>query len=303
MEIKGDNFIKNVQIKQEQKEIKDRLNELENELPSQNRSTEPNFENELENMNQNSQQFDDIVLNDSNGNKTNKKKYIVLGLTLIILFLLTIIAIRLLTNDKSTDDSFTNSDDNSNSETVLNNDNIEEQYQKIINEKLKKIENENINDSMNIVKTEVDELQIVKEISKQEQDRIDSLKNDLESVKTEEPKITRIVKKEVVQKVTPKKVIKKAPVKKTAPKTTTLSNNKPTGTFVQIFALSKKPSSKLINNINSKGYEYILYDVTVKGKKYTKVLVGPYDNKNSAKFQLGKIKFDLDAPNAYILTF
>lgn len=305
MEIKGENFIKNVQLKQEKEQIEDRLNELEDEIPTMTKTqnNQTNFENELEGMNQNSQEFDDIVLTDSKeGTKDNKKKYIVLGLILIILFLVTVIVIRLFTNDKSTDDSFVQAE-NISQDRVLNNDNIEQEYQKILNDKLKKIENdsENLNSSINIAKTEVDELQIVKEISKTEQDKIDSLKDDIESVKTQEPKVTRITKeKPVIKEI--KKEVKKPIVRKVAPKVIS-NDSKPSGSYVQIFALSKKPSNKLLNNIKNKGYSYILYNVEVKGKKYTKVLVGPYKNKNTAKFNLGKIKFDLDAPSAYIISF
>ena len=48
MEIKGENFVKNIQVKQEKDEIQQRLDEIEREMPHiQPTST---FQNQLKNM-------------------------------------------------------------------------------------------------------------------------------------------------------------------------------------------------------------------------------------------------------------
>lgn len=63
-----------------------------------------------EEVNKTESELDDILLGASNSsqNKDNKKKYIVLGLVLAVLFLITIIIFRLLDNQtKVEDDSLT----------------------------------------------------------------------------------------------------------------------------------------------------------------------------------------------------
>ena len=93
MEIKGENFIKNVQIRQEKDEIQQRLDEIEKELPKT--QTTPNFQRELDNNKIEENELGDIMLENSEPSQSsdNKKKYIVLGLVLIILFLKYIIMV------------------------------------------------------------------------------------------------------------------------------------------------------------------------------------------------------------------
>ena len=143
MEIKGEEFIKKVQLQQEKNEIEQRLNEIKNQesvyqepVQQPRRTMPPNLDKEIEI--QEEQEYSDIMLNNSNTNAVNKKKYLILGLVLVILFLLTIIIIRLLTNDDSSNNSFSENKEQ-NAKQVLDSENIEEQYQKIINEKLKNI--------------------------------------------------------------------------------------------------------------------------------------------------------------------
>lgn len=153
MEIKGDEFIKNVQIKQEKTELEERLFELE--AQAQNSSTSnsknpyeqnnpyasnDNFTYEEE-VSKTESELDDILLgaNNSSQNQENKKKYIILGLVLAVLFLITIIIFRLLSNESAPTDSFTKEKESISQDKPLDN-NIEQQYQKIVNEKLKSIE-------------------------------------------------------------------------------------------------------------------------------------------------------------------
>lgn len=93
----------------------------------QTNSVPPQLDKEIEI--QEEQEYSDIMLGNSTNNELNKKKYLILGLVLVILFLLTIIIIRLLTNDSSSEDSFSKTN-KENSQKVLENENIEEQYQK-----------------------------------------------------------------------------------------------------------------------------------------------------------------------------
>ena len=154
MQIRGEEFIKKVQIQQEREELERKLNELEevqmsfntniNEPVNFDRNNNYNNYNNLNiNENVNDNELDNIMLGSSISNEDNKKKYLILGIVLVVLFLLTIIIIRLLTNEPPKEDQFTTNNLNSsplNSSPTKkqDNDNIEENFQKIMNERVKK---------------------------------------------------------------------------------------------------------------------------------------------------------------------
>ena len=143
MQIKGDEFIKKVQIQQEREELERKLNELEEvEMSINNDPVIIGRNNDIE---QNEHELDNIMLGSSNysSNEDNKKKYLILGIVLVVLFLLTIIIIRLLTGDAPKEDQFTsNSASSTEMKKLQDSDNIEENFQKIINERVKKDTNE-----------------------------------------------------------------------------------------------------------------------------------------------------------------
>ena len=146
MQIKGEEFIRKVQIQQEREELERKLNELEEvEMSINNDPVIIGRNNDIE---QNEHELDNIMLGSSNysSNEDNKKKYLILGIVLVVLFLLTIIIIRLLTNDSSIkEDQFTsNSAASTEMKKLSESDNIEENFQKIINERVKKDANQPI---------------------------------------------------------------------------------------------------------------------------------------------------------------
>ena len=152
MQIKGDEFIKKVQIQQEREELERKLNELEevemsinndSVILERNNTNDYNSNNYNNNIEQNEHELDNIMLGSSNANEDNKKKYLILGIVLVVLFLLTIIIIRLLTGDTPKEDQFTsNSASSTEMKKLQDSDNIEENFQKIINERVKKDTNE-----------------------------------------------------------------------------------------------------------------------------------------------------------------
>ena len=307
MEIRGEEFIKKVQLKQEKDEIEQRLNEINDaesiyKEPAE-RTAPPKLDKEIEI--QEEQEYSDIILGSSGNNELNKKKYLILGLVLVILFLLTIIIIRLLTNDSTENDSFSKSQNNA-SEKILANENIEEQYQKIINEKLKNIQQEKEKIAANEEK--IDEKLNLEKIEEKEQ--VDSLvketKSDVFNVKKEEN--TYVPTKKVAleePKIVPvvKKVVKKA-TKPIAKKTTSSTiTTKPKGTFVQIGAFSKMPSKNYLSTITKNGFKYKIYKVTINNKLFHKVIIGPYNSRGQAKLATDNIKKKLNVSGAFILTF
>jgi len=144
MQIKGEEFIRKVQIQQEREELERKLNELE-EIDVSAGNNDSVFLGRNNNIDQNEHELDNIMLGSSNySNEDNKKKYLILGIILVVLFLLTIIIIRLLTDDPSTkEDQFTsNGAASTEVKKLAENENIEENFQKIINERVKKDANE-----------------------------------------------------------------------------------------------------------------------------------------------------------------
>jgi DedD protein len=116
MQIKGEEFIKKVQLQQEREELERKLNELEDvEMSIQDepvilsRNINNNTINEVENdVEMNDHELNNIMLGSSNNsNEENKKKYLILGIVLVVLFLLTIIIIRLLSGETTKEDQFT----------------------------------------------------------------------------------------------------------------------------------------------------------------------------------------------------
>lgn len=307
MEIKGEDFLKKVQKKQETEELEQRLSQLKGDeetvQPNQQYYSKPNMQDDdAVKVDIDDQELGDIMLNGASNNsgqsnETNKRKYLILGLVLIILFLLTIVIIRLL-NSPSDDESFSNSQEQTKEEKSLENDSIEQQYQKIIDEKLKNIK-EQTNQTQE-VDTQDSELNIDSIEQKEKKVEEETAKPDVFGIKEKQE-----AKKEVVKQVT-KPVVKKQEVKKQETTKTVkkqISTSKPKGTFVQVGAFSKQPAKKYLEKIEKNGFNYTIYKVTVNGKVYNKVLVGPYKNRANAEENMSIIKRKLNISSAFILRF
>lgn len=320
MEIKGDEFIKNVQIKQEKTELEERLFELE--AQAQNSSTSnsknpyeqnnpyasnDNFTYEEE-VSKTESELDDILLgaNNSSQNQENKKKYIILGLVLAVLFLITIIIFRLLSNESAPTDSFTKEKESISQDKPLDN-NIEQQYQKIVNEKLKSIEDlkakteeekKSISESLDLKNIQKEEKTIAMPTpSKEEIEKANEIKKDIFEVQKEKVIEEKIVEEKVVKKPEPVKVTK--PVVKTP--TYKPTTNKPTGTFIQVGAFSKSIDKDYLKNLENSNLNYRFYKIEVNGTTFTKVLVGPYNSRDEAIKNIESVKSKLKVKSAFIL--
>lgn len=313
MEIKGEDFLKKVQKKQETEELEQRLSQLkgdeEDVQTNQQYYSKPNMQDDdAVKVDIDDQELGDIMLNGASNNsgqsnETNKRKYLILGLVLIILFLLTIVIIRLL-NSPSDDDSFSNTQEKTNEEKSLENDSIEQQYQKIIDEKLKNIKEQT--NQTEEVNTEDSELNIDSIEQKEKKVEEEAAKPDVFGIKKEQEEAKKEVVKKVTKPVVKKQEVKKQEVKKQkTTKTVKKSTNtsKPKGTFVQVGAFSKQPAKKYLEKIEKNGFNYTIYKVTVNGKVYNKVLVGPYNNRTKAEENMSIIKRKLNISSAFILRF
>ncbi|KAB7885651.1 SPOR domain-containing protein [Poseidonibacter ostreae] len=300
MEIKGDEFIKKVQLQQEREELEQKLSELEEVQTSigenttiRNESVNEPIDTELGNI---------MLDTPSSNEESNKKKYLILGLILVILFLLTIIVIRLLTDDSKEDTFTTNKTDPIETKTTTEDSNIEENFQKIMNERIQKNSQKEKEDSQEANSEEkIDAINAQNEPEKVEEQQAS---NDIldETIKKIEAEIKP--KKQEVKKVAPKKeVVKKAPKKSVKELVKDISSSAPKGYFVQIGAFSKKPSNSYIAKIQNANLKYKIHQVDVKGKLFNKVLIGPYSSRASAADNIENIKKKLNLSSAYILKF
>ena len=73
------------------------------------------------------------------------------------------------------------------------------------------------------------------------------------------------------------------------------------GHYFQVASFASSiPDEKLLNRINENNYSYILYKVEVNSKRFTKVLIGPFDNDKSLGDKLSDIREKI-SPDAYLL--
>lgn len=264
---------------------------------------------------------EDIVLDTSKAND-NKKKYIMLGFGLVLLFIITVLVIRLISNNDM-ENQLENSEITKQEVTkddILNKIDTNEEYQEVIDKKnqlkesnaVAQNEKEQINE-LQIPEEKVDNVPLVIDTPKpQAEPKRDLFGLDKEAQQVEETN-TAVVKE------TPKPVVKQ-PVQKEAPKVYTKpqrtvvvppatetnftkQTSSVSGYFIQIGAFTKDPNKSLLKTITSKGYNYKVHPVSIKGRLYNKVLIGPYDNRASAVNKLSTVKKDFNNPNAYILKF
>ena len=268
------------------------------------------------------------MLGSSNANEDNKKKYLILGIVLVVLFLLTIIIIRLLTNGAPKEDQFTsNSASSTEMKKLQDSDNIEENFQKIINERVKKDTNEPMvpevrgaTTKSNNEKTEdSNTTQAFENLQKEAEsynskstgisdEAIDQTIKKVERSKSsvQKEKITTTPSLTQKEEVVTKKVeTKKASIKDLVeiPSENTISNSKASGYFIQIGAFTKKPTDNYVSTIRNAKLKYKIYQDTVNGVAYNKVLIGPYSSKAAASENVEDVKQKLNVTSAFVVKF
>ncbi|MFA6741495.1 MAG: SPOR domain-containing protein [Arcobacteraceae bacterium] len=337
MQIKGDEFIKKVQIQQEREELERKLNELEevemsinndSVILERNNTNDYNSNSYNNHVEPNEHELDNIMLGSSNANEDNKKKYLILGIVLVVLFLLTIIIIRLLTNDAPKEDQFTsNSASSTEMKKLQDSDNIEENFQKIINERVKKDTNEpmvpevhgSTTKSNNEKAEDSNTLQAFENLQKEAEsynskstgisdEAIDQTIKKVERSKSsvQKEKITTTPASTQKEEVVTKKVeTKKSSIKDLVETNSenTVSNSMSSGYFIQIGAFTKKPTDSYVSTIRNAKLKYKIYQDTVNGVAYNKVLIGPYSSKATASENVEDVKQKLNVTSAFVVKF
>ncbi|MFA7022126.1 SPOR domain-containing protein [Aliarcobacter sp.] len=320
MQISGDDFLKKVQLKQEGEELKRKLNELnqaESNMQNLNLSNSLNsaynsdnsyeeiqrLQNNIELENSNNE-FDSLILEKRSNRSDNKKKYLMLGAILLVLFLLTVVIVGLLSNKDKKGDPFMPQDLSSSDTNISKESSIEESYQKILDDTNRKSAEQSLEDL-------------------KENDSLDNLNSIKEIV--EEPKETTITNEDLdktIQKIEEKKSVapvvkveeKKAPSTQNEPKKsirelvegkstqnsatkaveTTTSTSK--GFYVQIGAFKNRPDSAYLQKIKQNGFEYKI----IEESNLNKLLIGPYSSRANANTQMPNIKTKLNIQSAFI---
>src|SRR5690606_26925005 len=202
------------------------------------------------------------ILEKRSNRSDNKKKYLMLGAILLVLFLLTVVIVGLLSNKDKKGDPFMPQDSSSSDTNISKESSIEESYQKILDDTNRKSAEQSLEDL-------------------KENDSLDNLNSIKEIV--EEPKETTITNEDLdktIQKIEEKKSVapvvkveeKKAPSTQNEPKKsirelvegkstqnsvtkaveTTTSTSK--GFYVQIGAFKNRPDSAYLQKIKQNGF-------------------------------------------------
>ncbi|WP_321235384.1 SPOR domain-containing protein [Campylobacter sp.] len=255
----------------------------------------------MEEKNKESQELQDIILENDDENPNGKaKKIITTIISLIILFLIIVIVVRFLnTNDdeepilsQNTADALILPD-----EPVAPMPESFEQIPIITEPEL------TIGQVLEQKDEPIAELIAPKEPEKPEPAPKAEFKEPaakLETATKLEPKKPEPKKPEpAVIKPEPKQPALEKELTKPEIKANTASSSAMAGSYVQVASVAKfDPKSSLIKKLNSLGYEYKTYETTVNGKKVIKLLIGPFSGAE-LKQKLDQIKANIDQ-KAYI---
>ncbi len=315
MEFKGEEFLKNIEIEKEKVELEKQAQNLESQKNkaiiknkfNNNFNDDPvvvdikgSFEDEL----------NDIKLTSNiNSNSETKKKYIILSISLSILFILTIVIIRLISDDSKENSLFTTPvTEEIRQDRILDAPNANEKYEALIKQKAKQTIQKELN-LKSISKEEIPLPKVEKKINTQKQ--IQESTNDIfgmeNKIEKEDEKVEKERKKPITTKETvpvlvenkkvisiPQKIVKQQPVK-------VVKQTKLVGNFIQIGAFTKAPNKILLKLVEEEGYTYKIHKMIIKGTAYNKVLIGPYKGEIASQNARDKIRKDLNKPKAYIL--
>lgn len=255
----------------------------------------------MEEKNKESQELQDIILENDDENPNGKaKKIITTIISLIILFLIIVIVVRFLnTNDEeepmlsqNTADALILPD-----EPVAPMPESFEQIPIVTEPEL------TIGQVLEQKDEPIAELIAPKEPEKPEPAPKAEIKEPAakpEPATKPEPKKPETKKPEpAVIKPEPKQPALEKELTKPEIKANTASSSAMTGSYVQVASVAKfDPKSSLIKKLNSLGYKYKTYETTVNGKKVIKLLIGPFSDAE-LKQKLDQIKADIDQ-KAYI---
>lgn len=262
--------------------------------------------------------IEDIMLEPEDPNK-QKKKYILLGLALILVFVITILVIRVVSNsdtELATNDVQTNEQKEFTADAILDKIDANEDFQKALETKevqkeVQAFEQQRATEEPKFQHPDEAMIEktsplLIEKQQPQEPPRKDPLGLDSEPIektvmapqKEEVQPAQNVVKTKNVVAEKTVKVETKAPAVSPAKTSSNVS-----GYYIQVGAFTKQPAKALLDQITKSGYSYTIYPVNVKGTLYNKVIIGPYPTKATATNDLPLVKQKLSKPGAYVLKF
>jgi DedD protein len=342
MEVDGKEFMRNVALEQEQEKLRkeqQKLQELKREaVYKKEQNMREQEESAYVDLSLNdlgetpspkqatsSDAIEDIRLDPEDPNKT-KKKYILLGLALILVFVITILVIRVISNS-GTEESLDGEKIEQKeliTDKILDKIDSNEEFQKAVEKKDAQKEMQKLEDQRQEAQPKLDipnetsqnKTPLLVEKPQKEETRRDPLGLDSVPDTPDSPPVVKAVEKKkttVKPKVVEtknaitnqqvkieKKIPELPPVRASKPKAAT---SKVSGFYIQIGAFTKQPSPKLLKEISSKGFSYAVHPVEVNGMLYNKVIIGPYPTRALASQKLPEVKQKFKRSSAYILKF
>ncbi len=273
------------------------------------------MEDKLEKLKKKNDLSDIILEKDSSSN--DKIKKLILGVaSLVLLFLIILIAMKMFnTSNISPSESLTSIDESieNKSEEFLNNaktavDDTKDSLFKeepIIDESsetdlkfeemVRRLKEQDARENQKDISLDTEEVKEAKEIN-----IVDKIK-DIAEIPVKKVEIIKESKPEPVVLTKPK-VIEKEQIISTkdeiSPTPSPISSM--SGYFIQVGATSKSfPDKRFLNKVKNAGFDYIVHKVVVKGQNIKKVLVGPYSTRTKARADLNQVQSKIN-PSAYI---
>lgn len=226
----------------------------------------------------NKNELSDIVLEKSDEKMLKVKRILIIISILIIIFLIVLLSMKLL--NRSDDEKTPNlilPPEPTSSVTKASKD--EELFKQVPIIKEKVVKKENIKNIVKKIKNKVEK-----------EKKVQTTKSQKKVVAVPQQKEVKSVVKPIIKQAIKKS---KPPVKKTIKKVVSTKTTK--GVYIQVGATSKLiPSKKFLKKISIEKFSYKLLPIKIRGKKITKILVGPFKNRSDAKQNLVKVRKTLN---------
>ncbi|HIP59604.1 MAG TPA: SPOR domain-containing protein [Campylobacterales bacterium] len=267
----------------------------------------------------------DIILEKDSSNGDNIKKLLLLAASLVLLFLIVLIGMKMFNNsnispsenlasigesieqtsDSLADNVKTTVDETSDAlfkkEAIID-ENSETDLK--FEEMVRKLKEQDALENQDIIVKDVDvDLTAVVDIP--QESVVDKIKEitpqPIEKTVAKSPVIVQTITPTVVAKSTPRITTTPQPkevINDYTPAPTAISSI--SGYFIQVGATSKSfPDRRFLQKIKNNGYDYIVHKVIIKGSTIKKVLVGPYQTRDQARNDLNSVQTTIN-PSAYI---
>jgi DedD protein len=220
-------------------------------------------------------ELNDIIL-EKNENKLEKyKKILLVAASLILVFLVVLVIMKTINKPQNNED-----------------------YDLILppvpkSDKVGETEDDKLFKQVPIIKDEQKKDNFEEMVENLKKREIQEQEKNQKSIKPEPVKAKEEAKAKKKPQTTKKLQTKKEQIKE--PKITKNTTKKPQsfkkGYYIQVGATFKTaPDKRYLKTITTNGFEYTLYRVSVKGKTATKILIGPYEDKITAKNALPAIR-------------